>query len=428
MPPITTNSNDVDNSNKNNNSNLDAENEILIDIDREPNAELFSTLFRIMQTSGMTGLYPNALAVGRFLLSLDPLRDPMGVLLILDYYALACRRSALMSGVVSKEVEMGSAFIIQLVESNLIHIHYMDPLTSRHHWCPLVQMPNWAFSRALALYRLSKNDEAAREEKDGTSSLEHRAEEALILALTRFPIVLPKLLTMNNINTQDRSFRMDWPSILPYFSEDAVEKVCDDHGVEDRVTKAAGDHVVRIFVQRFHEVWAEENVLQWMYSCADKMVKQRQQQIRVAQSTDSGSNEKHSDAPMAHSEHIKAFTSKFSPALARYAQCDPSEYEDAFRTLPPEALALDLNMVAPAMALDPNRRGRFLRGINNRGAAMGRAREDQDVEALMDQLRRVIGRQDDDGEMLDPDSPLLHLYLQSLLPWAQVDGVRPPRG
>lgn len=124
MPPITTNSNDVDNNNKNNNSSVDSENEILIDVDREPNAELFSTLFRIMQTSGMTGLYPNALAVGRFLLSLDPLRDPMGVLLILDYYALACRRSALLSGGASKEVEMGSAFIIQLVESNVVSVSF----------------------------------------------------------------------------------------------------------------------------------------------------------------------------------------------------------------------------------------------------------------------------------------------------------------
>ncbi len=119
MPPITTNSNDVDNNSKNDN-NLDAEKEILIDIDRKPNSELFSTLFRIMQTSGMTGLYANALAVGRFLLSLDPLRDPMGVLLILDYYALACRRNTLLSGGEDKQVEMGSAFIVQLVESNVV--------------------------------------------------------------------------------------------------------------------------------------------------------------------------------------------------------------------------------------------------------------------------------------------------------------------
>ncbi len=64
--------------------------EVLIDVDRNQlNAGYFAALFRVMQTSGMSGWYDNALATGRYLLSLDPQRDPMGVLLILDYYALA---------------------------------------------------------------------------------------------------------------------------------------------------------------------------------------------------------------------------------------------------------------------------------------------------------------------------------------------------
>ena len=76
----------------------------------------------------MAGCHANALAVGRFLLSLDPLRDPMGVLLILDYYALACRRTAVgtlyngSGGAVreKREMEVGAAFIVQLVESELV--------------------------------------------------------------------------------------------------------------------------------------------------------------------------------------------------------------------------------------------------------------------------------------------------------------------
>ena len=106
--------------------------EILVDVDREPNEGLFATLFRAMQVSGMSGCHATALATGRFLLSLDPLRDPMGVLLILDYYALASRK---VLDVGCGEVELGSRFIVDLVDSEKINVHYKDPLTDRHHWC-----------------------------------------------------------------------------------------------------------------------------------------------------------------------------------------------------------------------------------------------------------------------------------------------------
>ena len=330
---------------------------------------------------------------------------------------------------------------------NQIHIHYKDPLTSRHHWCPLTHMPNWAFSKALALYRLSKDEIPDQSQQDDnaeatTATLEQRAEEALIQALTRFPMVLSKLLTMNNVNTQDRSFQMDWPSILPYFNGDAMENNGSGVGsnsVEKRVTKAAGEHVVRIFVQRCYKFWGDAGVLQWLYRCCAKMVQQLQQQSLPQNEQDAENGTHAGNDPTAETQNgtpattinrNKYFTSTFSPALARYAQCDPSEYEDAFRTFPPEAIALDPNMVAPAMALNPNRRGRFLRGANIRAGGMGRARVNQEEVALMDQLRGLLagnnGQQE--MEMLDPDSPLLQLYLQSLLPWAQVDGVRPPRG
>ncbi len=40
----------------------------------------------------------------------------------------------------------------------------------------------------------------------------------------------------------------------------------------------------------------------------------------------------------------------------------------------------------------------------------------------LDILRQMLP----EVEIVDPDSPLLQLYLQSLLPWAHVEGVRPP--
>eukprot|EP00804_Cyclotella_cryptica_P014890 CCRYP_017888-RA/>CCRYP_017888-RA protein AED:0.28 eAED:0.28 QI:0/-1/0/1/-1/1/1/0/768 len=359
--------------------------EILMDIDRQPNSGLFATLFRIMQTSGMTGCFPNALAVGRFLLSLDPLRDPMGVLLILDYYALACRNCI-------DAQEVGAVFVKELVESGLVSIHYRDPLTDRHHWCCLRDMPGWAYSYALALYRLSRGEEC-----QGNEDLEQSADEALIDALERFPSILSKLLAMNKVNTQDRSFRIDWPKVLPSFA--VGDTTADGDSVQDRVTRGAGNHLVRIFVQRNHKLWAGDDVVQWLYRCAEKVV-----QKKVVSSSDGDSDSldvNTSSAETATDKQPRLFD-KFSPACARYAQFDPSEYEDAFRVLPPEAIALDPNIIAPAMVFDPNRRGRFLR----RGQRQEDIPLDGGHEGLMRRLRELVGMGDGDGlgdvEVLDP--------------------------
>lgn len=438
--------------------------EILLDIDRQPNSGLFATLFRIMQTSGMTGCHDNALATGRYLLSLDPLRDPMGVLPVLDYYALASRRtSATYLGVAGEEADVGAAFIVDLVEGGKMNVHYKDPLTDRHHWCRLADMPNWAYSHALALYRLSISAE-----DDSEEGYQERAAAALMRALEAFPMVLPKLLDMNKVNTRDRSFRTDWFSLLAHFDRDAIESsaAANNGTVEERVTRASGEHLVRIFVQRCHKLWKEDHVVQWMHDCAARLVKERGEQQRQHQQSEAeegGAEKEQTSAPVEgaqdsaaeapsdnddiyeHAEdannsdkdsNIPPLISVFSPALARYAQCDPSEYEDAFRTFPPEAIALDPNIVAPAMALGPDgrRRRMFRRGQQHQQQRGGREGgggmdngelEGQDALGIVRQMLGLGGAGGEE-EMLDPDSPLLQLYLQSLLPWAQVEGVRPP--
>ena len=333
-------------------------------------------------------------------------------LLILDYYALSSCRGALLE---ENEIT-GASFVKELVESELVQVHYKDPLTDRHWVCELREMPGWAFSYAMALYLIANQEDCEDE------IMQEKADEALVDALNKFPMVLPKLLAMNKINTQDRSFIMDWPKVLPYFtaeSEDASEG-----SVQDRVTKGAGIHLVRIFVQRHHKLWAADDVIQWMFKCADKVVEQfttpatEVEETKEAADATTESNGTQSTTP--NQPHL---TSQFHPALTRYAQFDPSEYEDAFQTLPPEAIALNPNIIAPAMEFNPNRRGRFLR----RGQMPDEMME-VGQEGLMMRLREAMGVGNEMGmEMLDPDSPLLQLYLQSLLPWNQVDGVRPPR-
>lgn len=205
-----------------------------------------------------------------------------------------------------------------------------------------------------------RNDDVARR------SYGERAEEALVRVLTKFPMVLPKLLSINKVDVHMQQSSVDDASAAQ--ASQATPDVAAPASIDD-------DEACR-----------------------------------------------------------PPLTSAFSPALARYAQCDPSEYEDAFRTFPPEAIALDPNIVAPAVALGPNdrRRGRFLRrNRQHRGSGGGGEGVDDGPLNGRDPgevIRQLLGMGGDEAEVLDPDSPLLQLYLQSLLPWARVEGVRPPRG
>jgi hypothetical protein len=62
----------------------------LMDLDLTENRNFFDALFRLVRVSYVAGLTRASLAVSRFLLSLDPLRDPMNVLLAIDHFALLC--------------------------------------------------------------------------------------------------------------------------------------------------------------------------------------------------------------------------------------------------------------------------------------------------------------------------------------------------
>ncbi|PAA86129.1 hypothetical protein BOX15_Mlig008420g4 [Macrostomum lignano] len=117
---------------------------------RRENRALFSALLR--HALALTGrcCHRACLETCKLLLSLSPTADPMGSLLLID---AAC----LMSG--------QEEFLLRL-------LHAWEP--SRH----LTQLPNWAFSAALARFRLGRPDAAA----------------ALDAALIQFPSVLAPLL------------------------------------------------------------------------------------------------------------------------------------------------------------------------------------------------------------------------------------------
>ena len=59
----------------------------------------------------------------------------MGVLPVLDYYALAVRRTL--------AAYFGGAGGVDLVEGGKITMNYKDPLMDRLHWCRLADMQRW---------------------------------------------------------------------------------------------------------------------------------------------------------------------------------------------------------------------------------------------------------------------------------------------
>ncbi len=82
----------------------------LMDFQKDGNKTFFSTLFRLIRVSYVGGLTRTAFAASQFLLSLDPLRDPMNVLLGIDHFALMCN------------TEASNTWLVDFVESNKVRL------------------------------------------------------------------------------------------------------------------------------------------------------------------------------------------------------------------------------------------------------------------------------------------------------------------
>jgi len=364
----------------------------------EENKCFFQALFRLVQCSSMVGCNVTALAVSRFLLSLDSIHDPMATLLIMDYYALATQQNE------------HDQFIVDLVESKTIRIRKdtdsVSPINTDEDdrlGCDLVDMPNWGFSYALALYRLSLSlgNNADEEGEQQQQMMRQRADEALQRGLVSYPSMLQLLLEKNGVDTRVRSFQMDWPTVLQDYFTRAGSAF--DLGHANTVAKGACDRVIRIFIQRHFKLWQSDPVLQWLYSNA----------LFVSQTE-------------GRSASVATTTMSVVPrALERYANVDPSDFLEFVAALPPDAENMvDPALVAPALALDPRRRRMLRFGPNHQN---GQAMEQQQEE---EQRRRMMhgGGIGPTGPptAIDPDLPLMEIFWRSLLPWTTVDGIQPP--
>jgi len=330
----------------------------------------------------MMGCFDTSLAISQLLLALDTQRDCMGILCcFLDFFSLSTCKEEL---------------ITNLVESNLIRIHSTGSSLQEEVQscsCDLLDMPNWAFSYALARKRLERRCPPSSqpcEENNKRNAELSTADDYLLCALRRFPSVLCLLLE----NNKDQLFcanNMDWSSINSQFQKLA--------GIILHNNRAM-DHIIRIFILRSRELWYSKDVWVWLYECALRVVNCECAAMNDEKGTDHNSTQQ-------------------SSALDRYLSCDPEDYEDNFKRLPLDANPLDEALMAPALVVNMNQRRdnliRFNRGNNNEPPQL-----DEQHRDLQQMILAQFGAQQ---VIIDPNDPMLSIFFRSILPWARVEGV-----
>merc|ERR1719328_403122 len=108
-----------------------------LDYKRQENRALFIALFRHLHYVGSRACYRTALEICKVLLNLDPLVDPLAMVLLIDFYALRARQFQ---------------WLVDLYDA-------WDPIRN------LSQLPNFAYSVALAAFQQSQDKKEESEEK-----------------------------------------------------------------------------------------------------------------------------------------------------------------------------------------------------------------------------------------------------------------------
>ncbi|KAL3920444.1 MAG: hypothetical protein SGILL_003263, partial [Bacillariaceae sp.] len=269
-----------------------------------------------------------------------------------------------------------------------VYIAYKDTDHPDGFECELLDLPNWAYSYALALFRIHMDNPSDKVAKE-------KADHACKCSLARFPHVASQLLAQNDVDATSRSMQMDWSFVLSFVGdlmsqfETAKSEAQECDAVVRACSHQAYETIVHIFVQQNHALWGATDVMKWIYSNLVTLKERHNKEMAIV---------------------------PLNPAIMRFARCDPTNYEDKFQTMPVEANPLDANVIAHALVVQLNR-PRFLQ--------RGRAGGTDDVH--MGALHGVDGALAGPPTVqIDADSPLLEIFWRSALPWAHVEGVPPP--
>uniref|UniRef100_A0A6V7I2D9 Transcription factor 25 n=1 Tax=Bracon brevicornis TaxID=1563983 RepID=A0A6V7I2D9_9HYME len=170
----------------------------------QTNRALFLALFKHLTFIGSRACYRTSLELSKVLLSLDPIDDPMAIVLSIDLYALRAR-----------EYDW--------------FINFCETWNDERN---LTQLPNIAYGLALAHFRLDHKEKAA---------------ELLQDALFMFPGVLLKLLDKCGVNTDTRVIGHD------YFGVKAKDS-----------TSKALRLLESLYIARSFHLWKEADVLPFL--------------------------------------------------------------------------------------------------------------------------------------------------------------------
>lgn len=175
-----------------------------LDYRRQENRAFFIVLFKHAQFLESRACSRTALEITKFLLTLDPDNDPLAVILVIDFYAIR-----------AKQFE----WLIQLFEE-----------WEESH--SLSQLPNMAYSYALALFYSRKLDDA---------------DKALQYALLMFPAVLRLLLDELSIQADPRLMSHTYFSSLAYSKQ-----------------RLPLQQLTSLYVARCKMVWRDADILPWL--------------------------------------------------------------------------------------------------------------------------------------------------------------------
>ncbi|CAF3355598.1 unnamed protein product [Rotaria sp. Silwood1] len=192
----------------------------------QANRSFFICLFKHIIYIGERGCSRTALEFCKVLLSLDPIDDPLAILLLLDYYAIR-----------SEEYNY------------LIHFY-----TEQNQRLNLDGLPNFAYSIALAYFHLSLFD---------------KANEILQNALIRFPSILKYLL--------------DKLSIKPDRTVEKCRYFFDSEKYETNALKC----VQQLYIVRMSHEWKEKNELEFLKNNVNQVIYiiEQNQDSRIANYT-----------------------------------------------------------------------------------------------------------------------------------------------
>lgn len=186
-------------------------NKCRLDYKYPENRSLFICLFKHMHFVSRRGCNRTALELCKVLFNLDPKGDPLGAILLLDQFALNCG------------------------EYDFICRSFMEWGDNKN----LEQLPNWAYSLALAEFQLAT---AAKVESET-----NRADLLLTDAILRFPTVLLKMLEKCSVQPDKKVEECD------YLTKRAQES-----------TTQGLELLCHLYVERTHSAWKAPHVLAWL--------------------------------------------------------------------------------------------------------------------------------------------------------------------